>query len=160
MKQFNDQISSEELKKTKKQVHSAEVSKLAVVPLSPRENLSVHSQSHGVAPPGVHSDLLHHVVAECSDLARDWDRSTRQAQAQPAVGGLSTGVDLPLDGHCNNDTIIRHIHADTWFLFVYTDIPPPPAKRLLDPPATWTTLSADRVSEKEGTLICEGRRQN
>lgn len=34
-----------------------------------------------------------------------------------------------------------------------------PAKRLLEPPATWTTLSAERVSEKDGTLICEGHTQ-
>lgn len=62
-------------------IHSAEVSQFAVVSLSPGKDLSVHSQGHGVAPPRMHSDLLHHVVAECSDLTGDWDRSTGQAQA-------------------------------------------------------------------------------
>lgn len=61
--------------------HSAEVSQFAVVSLPPGEDLPVHGQSHGVAPPGVHGDLFHHVIAERGDLARDWDGSAREAQA-------------------------------------------------------------------------------
>lgn len=79
--------------------HSAEVSQLAVVSLPPGEDLPVHGQSHGVAAAGVHGHLLHHVVAEGSDLAGNGDGPTRQAQAEPAIGGLSAGVDLPLHRH-------------------------------------------------------------
>lgn len=61
--------------------HSAEVSQFAVVSLPPGEDLPVHGQSHGVAPPGVHGDLFHHVIAECGDLPWDWDGSARKAQA-------------------------------------------------------------------------------
>ena len=62
-------------------IHSAEVSQFAVVSLSPGEDLAVHSQSHGMAAPRMHCDLLHHIVAECGDLAGDWDGPAGQAQA-------------------------------------------------------------------------------
>lgn len=139
-------------------LHSAEMSKFAVVSLSPREHLSVHSQCHGVAPSRMHSDLLHHVVTECSDLTRDRDGPTGQTKAQPAVGGLSTRVNLPLNGHWNSTEKFKTMHSfpssTLWTpaFFLHS-----PAKRLFEPPATWTTLRAERVSEKEGTLICDDK---
>lgn len=89
--------------------HSAEVSQLAVITLPPREDLPVHGQRHGMAAAGVHGHLLHHIVAKGSDLAGDGDGPTRQAQAKPAVCGLSAGVDLPLHRHCMINTQIRLI---------------------------------------------------
>lgn len=57
--------------------HSAKVSQLAVVSLPPGEDLPINSQSHGVAATGVNGHLLHHVIAEGSDLAGDGDGPTR-----------------------------------------------------------------------------------
>ena len=62
-------------------IHSAEVSQFAVISFSPWKDLPVHSQGHGVAPPRMHSDFLHHVVTEGSDLTGDWDGAAGQAQA-------------------------------------------------------------------------------
>lgn len=76
------------------------MSQLAVVAFPPGEDLAVHRQSHGMAAARVHGHLLHHIVAEGSDLARDWDGPTGQAQSKPAVGGLSAGVDFPLHRNC------------------------------------------------------------
>lgn len=89
--------------------HSAEVSQLAVVSLPPGEDLPVHGQGHGVAAARVHGHLLHHVVAEGGDLAGDGDGAAGQAQAQPAVGGLSAGVDLPLHRHCTQNAQVGRI---------------------------------------------------
>lgn len=89
--------------------HSAEVSQLAVVSLPPGEDLPVHGQGHGVATAGVHGHFFHHIVAESSDLAGDGDGPTRQAQAQPAVGGLSASVDLSLHRHCTINAQVRPI---------------------------------------------------
>lgn len=84
-------------------IHSAEVSKFAIISLSPGEDLPVHGQSHGMASPRMHGDLLHNIVAKCSDLAGDWNGPAGQTQAQPAISSLSTCIDLPLDCHCKND---------------------------------------------------------
>lgn len=89
-------------------IHSAEVSQFAVISFSPGENLPVHSQGHGVSSPRMHSNLLHHIVTECSNLTGDWDGPAGEAQAQPAVGGLSTGVDLSLHCHCNSNVMVKH----------------------------------------------------
>ncbi len=62
-------------------IHSTEVSQLSIISLSPGEDLPIHSQGHGVASPRMHSDLLYHIVTECSDLTGDWDGPTGQAQA-------------------------------------------------------------------------------
>lgn len=83
----------------KRNLHPAEVAQLAVVSLPPGEHLPVHGQGHGVASPGVHGHLLHHVVAERGDLAGDGDGPAGEAQAQPAVGGLPARVNLPLHRH-------------------------------------------------------------
>ena len=55
----------------------------------------------------MHGYLLHHVVAEGRDLARDGDGAAGEAQAQPAVGGLAAGVHLALRRHCGVRTGAR-----------------------------------------------------
>lgn len=84
-------------------IHSAEVSKFAIISLSPGEDLPVHGQSHGMASPRMHGDLLHNIIAKCSDLAGDWNGPAGQTQAQPAISSLSTCIDLPLNCYCKND---------------------------------------------------------
>lgn len=106
----------------------------------------------------MHSDLLYHVVTEGGDLTGDWDGPTGEAQTQSAISCLTTCVNLPLDSHCNDDISVTHYCSTTRVngqIFKSISIHSSPAKRLLEPPATCTTLSADRVSEKDGTLICE-----
>lgn len=84
-------------------IHSAEVSKFAIISLPPGEDLPVHGQSHGMASPRMHGDLLHNIVAKCRYLAGDWNGPAGQTQAQPPISSLSTCIDLPLDCHCKND---------------------------------------------------------
>lgn len=98
-------ISKSRLKRVDCNSHSAEVPQFAVVSFAPREDLPIHRESHGMASTRMNCHLLHYVITQGTDLTRDLDGPTGEAQAQPAVGGLTTCIDLSLHSHCKSKSL-------------------------------------------------------
>ena len=74
------------------------VAELAVLALAPGEDAAVNGESHGVLAAAVHRHLLHHVLRQGRQLARQGD-IVAVAETEAAVGALTAGVHLALLGH-------------------------------------------------------------
>ena len=74
------------------------MSQLPVLSVSPREQLPISSDGHGVSPSSIHSYLPHHVHAQVIEDTRCGD-IPQPPHPQTAIGPFSTSVDFAVLGH-------------------------------------------------------------
>ena len=73
------------------------MTQLSILSVSPREQLPVSGDGHGVSPSSIHSHLSHHVHAEVTEDPRRGD-ATQPPHSKTTAGTFPTGIDLPVLG--------------------------------------------------------------
>ena len=73
------------------------MSQLSVLSISPREQLPISSDGHGMSPSTVYRHLPHHVHAEVTEDTRRGNVA-QSSHSEATVGSLTTSVDLAVLG--------------------------------------------------------------
>ena len=87
------------------------MSQLPILSVSPREQLPISSDGHGMSPSSIHSHLPHHVHAQVIENTRRGD-VPQPPHPQTAIGPLTARVDLPVLGH--NEEGLGSAHELDW----------------------------------------------
>ena len=90
------------------------MSQLSILSVSPREQLPVGSDGHGVSPSAVHSHLPHHVHAQVVEDTRR-GHIAQPPHSQATVGALTASVDLAILG--DNEESLGATHELDWAEF-------------------------------------------
>ena len=90
------------------------MSQLSILSISPREQLPISSDGHGMSPSTVHSHLPHHIHAEVTEDTRRGNVA-ESPHSEATVGPFTTSVDLAVLG--DDEESLGATHKLNWAEF-------------------------------------------